>query len=71
MLSYREAVPVIVQMEASAREVGVSLALDPGTAPPRCVFAPSERPRALYAAGLERWCAGPGASTSMPAGVAG
>jgi coproporphyrinogen III oxidase-like Fe-S oxidoreductase/uncharacterized Fe-S cluster-containing radical SAM superfamily protein len=55
MLSYREAIPVIVQMDASAREVGICLALDPGTAPPPCVFAPSERPRALYAAGLDRW----------------
>lgn len=49
VLSYEEAAPSIVRLEAAARRAGLPLKFDPGTAPPPCVFSSSERPSHLFA----------------------
>lgn len=48
LLSYDEAAPIIVRVEAAARQAGLPVKLDPGTAPPPCVFTAAERPSHLF-----------------------
>lgn len=49
VLSYEEAAPLIVRLEAAARRAGLPVKFDPGTAPPPCVFTTAERPSHLFA----------------------
>ncbi|MDP1823164.1 MAG: radical SAM protein [Archangium sp.] len=49
VLSYEEAAPLIVRLEAAARRAGLPLKFDPATAPPPCVFTSSDRPSHLFA----------------------
>ncbi len=48
LLPYEVAAKVVVRVEAAARMAGLPVKLDPGTAPPPCVFSAAERPSHLF-----------------------
>lgn len=48
LLAYGEAALVIVRTERAARQSRISARLDPGAAPPPCVFPAKDRPHHLY-----------------------
>ena len=48
LVSYEEAVPVILEMEARARRAGVALKMSPDSGPPPCAFPLASRVAHLY-----------------------
>lgn len=48
ILSFEEAVPVVVALERAARALGIQVKLAPGSGPPACVFPERGRPAHLF-----------------------